>query len=493
MDARTGDDLGSMADAVLQPGFVGKEPPQWLRRRLAGGLGGVALFARNVVDRDQVAELTAALRAERPDVIVAIDEEAGDVTRIDAHNGSPWPGNLALGAVDDPALTREIACHLGRDLAATGITLNYAPDADVNSDPNNPVIGSRAFGAEPERVARHTAAWVTGLQEAGVAACAKHFPGHGNTSVDSHLDVPIIKASRADLDATELLPFRAAIDAGVLAVMSAHLRVPALDPDLPATLSRRIMTDLLRDELGFDGLIVTDGIEMRAISDRFGIAPATVMALQAGADAICVGGDHADEETATMLRDAIVAAVRGGELSEERLADAAARVARLAAWSVAAPKVAPDPRAAAIGLSAARRALRITAPEATFPLAGNPYVIEFQPQLNFAIAPETPWGLIAPLAELEPGTSGVRLTSDEGLPAALQASLGRPLVLVVRDPHRWPWMADALRASLSVRPDASVVEMGVPADPRGDVHIATFGATAAAGRAVAELLAGRQP
>jgi beta-N-acetylhexosaminidase len=491
MDASTGVDLVGMADAVLQPGFVGKEPPSWLRRRLAEGLGGVALFARNVVDRDQVAELTAALRAERPDVIVAIDEEAGDVTRLDAHNGSPWPGNLALGAIDDPALTREVACHLGRDLAAVGITFNYAPDADVNSDPNNPVIGSRAFGAEPERVARHTAAWITGLQEAGVAACAKHFPGHGNTSVDSHLDVPIIKASRSDLDVTELAPFRAAVAAGVQAVMSAHLRVPALDANLPATLSRRIMTDLLRDELGFEGLIVTDGIEMRAISDRFGIAQATVMALVAGADAICVGGDHADEETATMLRDAIVAAVRSGELPGERLADAAARVARLAAWSAAAPKIAPDPRAAEIGLSAARRALRITAPEAAFPLGGNPYVIEFQPELNLAIAPETPWGLIAPLAELVPGTSGVRLASDDGLPAALQASLGRPLVLVVRDPHRYPWMADALRASLAVRPDASVVEMGVPADPRGAVHIATFGATAAAGRAVAELLAGR--
>ncbi|WP_433611197.1 glycoside hydrolase family 3 protein [Dactylosporangium sp. CA-139114] len=491
MDARTGVELRSMADAVLQPGFVGKEPPAWLRRRLAEGLGGVALFARNVVDRDQVAELTAALRAEKPDVIVAIDEEAGDVTRIDAYTGSPWPGNLALGAIDDPALTREVACHLGRDLAAAGITFDYAPDADVNNDPNNPVIGSRAFGAEPERVARHTAAWITGLQEAGVAACAKHFPGHGNTNVDSHLDVPLIKAGRADLEAVELIPFRAAIAAGVQAVMSAHLRVPSLDPDLPATLSRRIMTDLLRGELGFDGLIVTDGIEMRAISDRFGLANATVLALAAGADAICVGGEHADEETATMLRDAIIAAVRSGRLPEERLADAAARVARLAAWSLAAPKVAPDPRAAAVGLSAARRALRISAPEATFPLAAAPYVIEFQPQLNLAIAPETPWGLLAPLAELVPATTGVRLSSSEGLPDALEASGDRPLVLVARDPHRYAWMTESLKGALSVRPDAVVVEMGVPASPLGDVHIATFGATAAAGRAVADLLAGR--
>jgi beta-N-acetylhexosaminidase len=166
-------------------------------------------------------------------------------------------------------------------------------------------------------------------------------------------------------------------------------------------------------------------------------------------------------------------------------------VARLAAWSVAAPKSAPDPRAGEVGLSAARRALRITAPDATFPLRAPAYVIEFQPVLNMAIAPETPWGLLAPLAELAPSTSGVRLSSEADLPGALQSSVGCPLVLVVRDPHRYPWMADALKASLAVRPDAVVVEMGVPADPRGEVHIATFGATAAAGRAVAELLAGR--
>src|SRR5690349_11265711 len=310
------DKLIGLANAVLQPGFEGSRAPDWLRQRLAQGLGGVALFARNIVDAEQVAQLTATLRAEKSDVIVALDEEAGDVTRLYAHAGSPWPGNLALGAIDDPELTAAVAERLGWDLAAAGITVNYAPDADVNLDPNNPVIGVRAFGAEPDLVARHTAAWVRGLQRAGVAACAKHFPGHGNTSVDSHLDVPVIKASRAELDAGELVPFRAAIDAGVLAVMSAHLRVPALDPDLPATLSPRIMTGLLRDELGFGRLIVTDGIEMRAISDRFGLEHATVLALVAGNDAICIGGDHADEPTAIRLRDAIVGAVCRGELSE---------------------------------------------------------------------------------------------------------------------------------------------------------------------------------
>ncbi len=328
--------LASLAAAVLQPGFVGTVPPAWICRWLGDGLGSVVLFSRNVVDPGQVAALTAALRAERPDVIVAIDEEAGDVTRIESGLGSSRPGNLALGAVDDPALTEEVARDLGAELAAAGITLNYAPDADVNSNPDNPVIGVRSFGAEPSLVARHTTAWVRGLQSGGVAACAKHFPGHGDTRVDSHHDLPRIDADRDRLHAVELAPFRAAVAAGVQAVMTGHLLVPALDPDLPATLSARILGGLLREEMGFDGVVVTDAVEMGAVADRYGFAGAAVRALAAGADAICVGGEHADEETARHLRDAIVDAVVAGELPEERLAEAAKRIGQLAAWTVAA-------------------------------------------------------------------------------------------------------------------------------------------------------------
>ncbi len=185
-------------------------------------------------------------------------------------------------------------------------------------------------------MARHTAAWVRGLQASGVAACAKHFPGHGDTSVDSHFDVPWIGASRDHLNDQELLPFRAAVDAGVQAVMTGHLLVPAIDQRWPATLSRQVLTDLLRDELGFQGVVVTDGIEMRAITHRYGFAAAAVRALVAGADAICVGGDHADEESAHRLRAAIVNAVHSGILAEERLAEAAKRVGQLAGWTMGA-------------------------------------------------------------------------------------------------------------------------------------------------------------
>jgi beta-N-acetylhexosaminidase len=330
------DHLSELAATVLQPGFEGTTPPDWIRRWLGEGLGGVVLFARNIRDHEQVARLTATLRAERPDVIVATDEESGDVTRLESARGSSRPGNLALGVIDDPTLTEEIARDLGTELAAVGINLDYAPAADVNSNPDNPVIGVRSFGADPDLVARHTAAWVRGLQSAGVAACAKHFPGHGDTDVDSHLDLPRIVADPDRLATTELRPFRAAIDAGVQAVMTGHLLVPALDARWPATLSRRMLTDLLRDELGFSGLVITDGIEMRALTRRYGFAEAAVRALIAGVDAICVGGDHAGEEDARRIRDAIIGAVRAGILAEERLAEAAKRVGQLAAWAIGA-------------------------------------------------------------------------------------------------------------------------------------------------------------
>src|SRR5262249_22613250 len=229
----------------------------------------------------------------------------------------------------------------------------------------------------------HTVAWVRGLQSAGVAACAKHFPGHGNTGIDSHYAAPVIEASREELFAVELVPFRAAVEVGVQSIMSAHLFVPAIDPDLPATLSRRLLTDLVRGELGFEGLIVTDGIEMAAVSKPYGLIGAAVRALAAGADVICVGGETADEASAVALRDAIVDAVAAGTLAEERLAEAAGRVRRLARWTgenwtgenlphCAVPSPPPamnghgDGCAGAggngshLGLDAARRAVRVS-------------------------------------------------------------------------------------------------------------------------------------
>ncbi|MFJ2907072.1 glycoside hydrolase family 3 protein [Streptomyces sp. NPDC091279] len=491
------DTLTRDALTVLQPGFTGTTAPDWLLRRLGEGLAAVGLFGRNITSPTQLAALTAQLRAERPDVLVAVDEEGGDVTRLEVRAGSSYPGNHALGAIDDPELTREVAHDLGRRLAACGITLDWAPSADVNSNPGNPVIGVRSFGADPALAARHTAAFVTGLQSAGVAACTKHFPGHGDTAVDSHHALPRIDASTEALAARELPPFRAAIAAGTRAVMSAHILVPALDPDRPATLSPRILTDLLRGELGYDGLIVTDGMEMQAISATYGIERGSVLAVAAGADAICVGGGLADDATVRRLRDALTTAVRTGALPEQRLAEAASRVRSLAAWTTARGSAAPQPPSADVGLGAARRALRLTthptAPNApgVTPLTEPPYVAVLTPVANIAVGDETPWGVAAELGRMLPGTATGSFSGADAGRAALEAAGARRIVAVVRDEHRHPWMAAALDTLLAARPDTLVVEMGVPqAPPRGALHIATHGAARVCGRAAAEVIAG---
>ncbi|WEB40490.1 glycoside hydrolase family 3 protein [Streptomyces yunnanensis] len=503
---RSIDTLTRDALAVLQPGFTGTTAPDWLLHRLDEGLTTVALFGRNVHDPEQLAALSGRLRDVREDLLIAIDEEGGDVTRLEVRGGSSFPGNLALGAVDDTELTRAVARELGRRLADCGINVNWAPSADVNSNPANPVIGVRSFGAAPDLVARHTAAYVEGLQSAGVAACTKHFPGHGDTATDSHHDLPRITADLTTLQERELVPFRAAVAAGTRAVMSAHILLPALDAERPATLSPAALHGLLRAPvteggLGFDGLIVTDGIEMRAIAATYGIERGSVLALAAGADAICVGGGLADEDTVLRLRDALVRAVREGELPEERLADAAARVRALAHWTTGAGAgegIAPAP---GIGLAAARRALRLTSAAPCAPLTGPAYVASFTPLANIAVGDETPWGVAAELSRLLPGTETAAYAAEDAAagPRALVDTLltaagERPVVAVVRDLHRHPWMADALHALLTARPHTAVVEMGVPqAPPQGTPHLATHGAARVCAQAAAEALTGRRP
>ncbi|WNM30155.1 glycoside hydrolase family 3 protein [Streptomyces sp. Li-HN-5-11] len=489
------DTLTRDALTVLQPGFTGTTAPDWLLRRLGEGLASVGLFGRNIASPGQLAELTSQLRAERDDVLVAIDEEGGDVTRLEVRTGSSFPGNHALGAVDDVELTHQVARELGRRLAECGVNLNWAPSADVNSNPDNPVIGVRSFGAGTSLVARHTAAYVTGLQSAGVAACTKHFPGHGDTAVDSHHALPRIDVDAAVLQARELAPFRAAIAAGTRAVMSAHILVPALDADRPATLSHRVLTDLLRGELGYDGLIVTDGMEMRAVAATYGIERGSVLAIAAGADAICVGGGLSDDATVRRLRDALVSAVRSGALAEERLADAAERVRELARWAADAKSaVAAGGADRDIGLRAARRALTVTGAADFTPLTEPPYVAALTPVANIAVGDETPWGVAAELVQLLPGTETGGFAEEDGEDAgraALEAAGARRIVAVVRDEHRHPWMASALDVLLRARPDTVVVEMGVPqAPPRGAPHIATHGAARVCGRAAAEVIAG---
>ncbi|MDT4918151.1 MAG: beta-N-acetylhexosaminidase, partial [Pseudonocardiales bacterium] len=276
--------------SVLLAGFVGPTPPGWLLDALAAGLGGVVLFGSNVGDGTAVDRLTEQLRGVAGrDVVVALDEEGGDVTRLDAMHGSASPGAAALGYLDDVEATEAAYAAIGARLAGAGVTLDLAPVADVNVDPRNPVIGVRSFGADAVLVARHVEAAVRGLQGQGVSACVKHFPGHGATAADSHHEVAMLQRTRAELDAVELVPFRAAVAAGAKAVMTGHLLVPALDPDDLATVSRPITTGLLRGELGFAGAVVTDALEMRALAGTLGMVRGFVAALAAGADTIETG------------------------------------------------------------------------------------------------------------------------------------------------------------------------------------------------------------
>jgi beta-N-acetylhexosaminidase len=504
--------LAQLADAVLIPPFAGHEAPPWILDQLGDGLAGVTLFGLNVGSTAQLAALTATLRAAGLEAaglaaagaglgvaagagpgavlpVIAIDEEGGDVTRIAHQGGSPYPGNAALGAIDDVALTEAVYAALGADLAALGITLNLAPAVDVNTAADNPVIGTRSFGADTALVARHAAAAVTGLQSAGVAACAKHFPGHGSTRLDSHHELATVDAPAGLLAERDLPPFAAAIAAGVRAIMPGHLRVPELTGDLPASLSPAALTGLLRGELGFTGVIVSDGLEMRAVSDVYGIPGAAVMAVLAGTDLLCLGRDQ-DWQMYADVRAALVTAVASGRMPARRLEEAAARVAGLRAWTTAvqARGGRENGAAAEIGLAAARRAVRVDGvPQ---PLH-RPFVVEIVPPANMA-AGAVPWGLGAwvPAVSLRRISTGEPAASlAASIDGLLAEAAGRSLVIVVRDAHRYPAAADVASQILAARPDAVVVEMGLPVwRPVAGLYLATFGAARTSSRAAAEVL-----
>ncbi len=487
--------LSKLADAILIPPFPGPDVPHWVLAALERGLAGVTVFGPNIADPEQVAKLTAQLRSAGGVPLIAIDEEGGDVTRIAHLTGSRYPGNAALGAVDDVALTADVYRALGTDLAALGFNVDLAPSVDVNTAADNPVIGTRSFGADTGLVSRHAGAAVSGLQAAGVAACAKHFPGHGSTRLDTHDTLVTVEASLELLTRRDLPPFTAAIKAGVRCVMPGHLRVPELTGDLPATLSAAALTGLLRGEWGFSGVIISDALEMRAVSGRYGIPEAAVRAAAAGTDVLCLGRDQS-EDSYLAVRHALCAAVGTGRLPAARLEEAAARVADLRAWLASAgpaaangaPASAAASERAQVGLRAARRAVQVSGP--VRPLT-DPVVIEVSGRENIAVG-GVPWGLgpWLPAAAIQRVPASL---AESGVPALVDAAVaraaGRPVIIVVRDAHRYPVTRAVVTSLLKARPDAVVVEMGLPLwRPPGGVHIATYGAAHTNAQAAAELL-----
>src|SRR6201991_1124342 len=274
---------GRLVDAVLLPGFSGETVPDWLARAVDGGLAGVCVFSSNV--GPEFTELSAALHDRRAGMLVASDEEGGAVTRLEHRDGSSWPGAVALGRLDDTGVTEAVAAGMGRQCRAAGVDLALAPVVDVNAEPGNPVIGIRSFGATAELVARHTAAFVRGLQGAGTAAAAKHFPAHGPPTVASPRALPVVAADLATLRVRDLPPFAAAVEAGVRSVLTAHVLFPALD-DRPATMSAPLL-GLLRHDLGFDGVVISDAVDMQAIAGTVGRGPGAVPALAARVALVC--------------------------------------------------------------------------------------------------------------------------------------------------------------------------------------------------------------
>lgn len=472
---------------TLMPGFVGLDLPEWLAARLRGGLAGVCLFAENIASPSRLRALTDQIRAANPRAVIAIDEEGGDVTRLHAETGSPFPGNAVLGRLDDAELTERIGAEVGRQLRAAGVNLDLAPDVDINSNPDNPVIGVRSFGAQPQLVARHAAAWVRGLESTGVAAGAKHFPGHGDTAQDSHLALPVVDLPAAALSRRELVPFRAAIEAGARTIMTSHILLPQLDDAQPATFSPDVLVGLLRNELGFDGVIVSDALDMRGASAEIGIPQAAVRALAGGSDLLCIGTKNTDAQLAE-IEAAVLAAVSDGRLAASRLLDATARVDALAAGlekNSAEPIPVSPPYETLVAPATVRRAFEggPGAPWGTFE-AGQISWVAIETEANIAVG-RVPWGPFA--AGIVPD---VAMNAEQRRPDGIVAlPHDRHVVLVGRDNHRHAWVRELIDAVRAVRP-VTVVDMGWPSPDRRYADLATFGASRLVGQALVDQFGG---
>ncbi|SDS40240.1 glycoside hydrolase family 3 protein [Microlunatus soli] len=488
------DELDRLAHAVLFPSLGRPDVPRWIAGPLAAGLGGFVLFGRESVSVGQLQSLTAELRALAPGIHLAIDEEGGDVSRLQGTGLLSTPGNLALGRIDDLEITRDCARQIGLALRTVGIDWDFAPAVDTAVNPLSP-NGIRCFGSDRARVSEHAAAWVDGLQSAGVSACAKHFPGHGLSGTDAHLGTPDLDITRDELIADYLDPFRAVVAAGVDSIMVSHPRVPAVDT-LPASISGPVITGLLRQELGYDGVVITDALEMQGVARVADLPTASVLALKAGADALCLGSWSFGDDV-RRAAGAIVDAVRGGELAVSRLEEAAGRLRRMGA----------------------ERAPRDQQPDLTTGprLARQAAVATGQPRLR---------GSACLVVRLEPGVSPAAGRGGGDLEGLLQAD-GRTVeriaisgqtynghgmvlagigefreqygsdgdvIILVRSPHRYEWQRTILDEILSINTDLVVLDMGfVHKDfsaARG--WIRTYGASTACAMAATEILTERE-
>jgi beta-N-acetylhexosaminidase len=322
-------EIPALVGQMIVGGFAGTAlPPSFARELAAKRRGGCILFTRNLPTVPDAADLCATILEASPRDLppfIGVDQEGGRVVRLPAP-ALALPAMRELASFDDLDLAMNAGKAVGLELGAIGFNLDFAPVLDVNTQALNPVIGDRAFGSDTRTVMRFGVAFVRGLQSANVLACGKHFPGHGDTQADSHHELPVVDHGRARLDQIELPPFRAAIGAGIAALMSAHVVYSRIDEGMPATLSRSICASLLRAELGFEGVLFTDDLEMKAITSRFAIEDAALEAVWAGCDAILV---CSDEEAQTRVHEALTRAAERDAKFRERCREAVTRVLRL--------------------------------------------------------------------------------------------------------------------------------------------------------------------
>ena len=380
---------------LIMVGFDGTQANEAIEAHIRERfVGGVVLFSRNIESPQQTAELTNQLQrlaeatARQIPLFIGIDQEGGWVIRL-KEGATVLPGNMALGATDSTELAERAGEITAIELAAVGVNLNFAPVMDVNNNPQNPVIGRRSFGELAELVSRLGTAYIRGLQHNGVLATAKHFPGHGDTTVDSHFDLPTVNHGLERIHALELQPFRAAIDADVAAIMTAHIVYPAFDTDRPATLSPTILTDLLREELGFDGLLITDDMEMKAIDDRYRSGEAAVMAIEAGADIVMVLWTPTKQ---IEVFDALLSAVKSGRITQARLDQSVERILKSKVAAFDRRFVDPDAVGTTVGTDAHGQLAQTIASQAVTVVRNrdNLLPLTLKPETSVLILSESP-------------------------------------------------------------------------------------------------------
>jgi len=501
----------------LMLAFEGLEPPprilDWIKTRQPAGF---SLFRdKNVADLTQLRDLTRALQAAAAEagqypLLIAADQEGGQLIAL-GEDTTQFPGNMALGATRDSGLARRVGRAIGLEMAALGVNVNYAPDCDVNTNPDNPNVGIRSFGDDPDLVATMGGAMIEGLQSAGVAATAKHFPGNGDSGIDPHYGVPVLAHDLERLEAVEFQPFREAVEAGVRLMMTAHVGLPALTgrADLPATLSGKVMKDHLRDRLGFQGLLITDALDMEAITQGAGQIVDVIAALRAGVDLLLLTGDVEVQER---IYAGLRLAFARGLVRDQDLAASARRLLDLKEWLAGHEQ----PDLAVVGCqkhqrlseTVARRAITLVRDEA------NVLPLKLQPEARIMAIMPRPADLTPAdtSSTLEPSlASMLRLyhpnVDDIVVPqrpspadiAAVRAraSAGDLLVIGSISAHLQPEQAEMVNELLALDIPAVTVAMRTPYDlavyPQSKTHICTYSIQPVALRALAAALWGAIP